>query len=105
MAAEFSVVTTTAGSEEAAMRIIDALLAKQLAACVQMTPIRSFYVWRGVAINEQEQMLLIKAKTVDWPDVEATIAAAHDYETPEIARMDLGDVAPAYAAWMRESTR
>ncbi len=41
-------VHTTAGSEEEAERIADALLAQELAACVQISgPIKSRYRWQG----------------------------------------------------------
>ena len=102
---DFCVVMTTAASEEAARRLIDAALGQQLAACVQTLPMNSHYLWKGEIMREAEVLLLFKAKTADYPALEAAIRAAHDYETPEILRLDVTAGLPAYLAWIVNSTR
>ncbi len=102
---DFCVVMTTASSEESARRLIDAALGQQLAACVQTLPMNSHYVWKGEIMREAEVLLLFKAKTADYAALEAAIRAAHDYETPEILRLDVAAGLPAYLAWIVNSTR
>ena len=102
---DFCVVMTTAASDEAVQRLIDAALEGKLAACVQALPIKSHYVWEGEIKREAETLLLVKAKAADYAALEATIRAAHDYETPEILRLDVAAGLPAYLDWIVNSTR
>ncbi len=94
------VVLTTSDTEANAKRIVDAVLGARLAACVQMMPIRSFYVWQGEQRDEPEQLLLIKARVDDYDALAACIRAAHTYETPEIVRLDIAAGDAAYLAWL-----
>ena len=105
MPSEFSIILTTAASASIVEAITNRLLAERLAACVQATPIASAYLWKGAIERVDEQLLIIKAKTTDWADIEAAIKAAHDYETPEIIRIEMADASRAYLDWIVASTR
>ena len=105
MATGFSIVMTSAHSDATVAAITDRLLAEKLAACVQVLPIKSAYLWKGGIARDAEQLLLIKAKTADWPAIEAAIRDVHDYETPEIVRLDMADASRAYLDWIAASTR
>jgi periplasmic divalent cation tolerance protein len=99
------IVLTTTDSEAHARAIVDAVLAADLAACVQMMPIRSFYRWKGETRDEPELLLILKARIEDWPGLEAAIRAAHTYETPEIIRLSIDAGAPDYLAWIADRGR
>jgi periplasmic divalent cation tolerance protein len=101
---DFCVVMTTASSDEAVQRLIDKALGEKLAACVQAMPMTSHYVWKGKIVREAETLLLFKAKTADYPALEEAIHAVHDYETPQIIRLDMAAGLPAYLAWIAAST-
>jgi periplasmic divalent cation tolerance protein len=101
----FSLILTTAASDATVAAITDCLLGDGLAACVQAMPVSSAYVWKGEIARENEKLLLIKAKTADWAAIEAAIRAVHDYETPEIVRLDMADASRAYLDWLTASTR
>ena len=102
---EFCVVMTTAASEQTMQRLIDKALGDGLAACVQALPMNSHYVWEGAVVHAAETLLLFKAKRADYQSLEAMIKAAHDYETPEILRLDVTAGLPAYLEWVVRSTR
>ena len=102
---DFCVVMTTAASDETVQRLIDAALGGRLAACVQALPMNSHYVWKGEIMREAETLLLFKAKASDYPALEEAIRTAHDYETPEIIRLDIAAGLPAYLGWIAASTR
>ena len=57
-AADYGMLLTTAPSRDEAARIAKLLIAEKLAACVQLLPIESFYVWDGKTQNEAEVLLL-----------------------------------------------
>lgn len=100
----FCVVTTTCETEAAARSLAVSLLKARLAACVQILPIRSLYTWQGEMREEAEALLLIKAKSADWPALEAAIRAAHSYEVPEILRIDVAAGHAPYLDWIAEAT-
>ncbi|WP_159728676.1 divalent-cation tolerance protein CutA [Methylosinus sp. Ce-a6] len=101
---KFCVVQTTIDSEAGAERIARALLAARLAACVQVYPIRSFYVWNGETRAEAEFLVQSKARAEDYDALAAALRAAHPYEVPEILRLDIAAGDPAYLDWAARAT-
>ena len=102
---QLCIVLTTAGSQAVARRLIDRALEERLAACIQELPVTSHYVWKGETCRGGEVMLLFKARSADYPALEALIRAGHDYETPEILRLDVAEASQAYRDWVVASTR
>jgi len=101
----YRVVLTTTNSRENVDAIVDSVLAKRLAACVQVLPIESRYVWEGRVKLDREFLLLLKAKAADYPDLEAAILAVHGYETPEVVSLAVEDGSRAYLDWIEAVTR
>jgi len=99
MSGYVTVLTTTA-SEAEAEAIAGALLADELAACVQITAIRSRYVWKGEVQRETEQLLLIKTRAALFEIVRAKIRTMHSYETPEIVALPIVAGDADYLSWM-----
>lgn len=102
---EFCLVTTTTDTVDLARSIARALLAKKLAACVQIMPITSHYVWDGQMREDAEQLLLIKGKSADYNTLAAAISEMHSYDVPEILKLDIADGSPDYLSWIRQTTR
>lgn len=99
MSGYVTVMTTTA-TEAEAEAIADALLADELAACVQIAAIRSRYVWNGEVQREAEQLLLIKTRAALFEIVRAKIRSLHSYETPEIVALPITAGDADYLSWM-----
>ena len=55
-------VMTAVGSEAAAEVLAQQLVEARLAACVQVMPLKSFYVWQGESRKEAEYLLLVKTR-------------------------------------------
>jgi len=104
MNADCGLVLTTFANPETGRRLIDGLLEKRLAACVQTLPIQSAYRWKGALRREPETLALIKTRTVLYPAVEAFIRSVHDYETPEIVWVPIAAGSPAYLRWLADET-
>jgi len=98
------IVQTTTASETEADAIAGALLAEGLAACVQIMPIRSRYVWDGEVRRDDEELLLVKTRADLWDRVAARIRELHSYDTPEIIAVPVSQADPAYLAWIGEVT-
>ncbi|HXY58338.1 MAG TPA: divalent-cation tolerance protein CutA [Methylocystis sp.] len=105
MSERFSIVITTTASAAKARELASAALEARLAACVQCFPIESRYVWRGEIREEAEIGLHFKIATEDYAALCALLRSRHDYETPEILRVDVAEGDSDYLAWLAQSTR
>ena len=100
----FVTVLTTTASEDEAEAIAETLLADRLAACVQITEVRSRYVWQGQIQREPEQLLLIKTRAELFEVVRGKIRAMHSYDTPEIVALPITAGDADYLAWLAASS-
>ena len=95
------VVLSTCASVEEARRIAKELLARRLAACVNlMPPMRSVYHWKDAIEESEEILMIIKSSRALFDNLKTAIARLHSYEVPEIIALPIVDGAEAYMAWM-----
>jgi periplasmic divalent cation tolerance protein len=99
-ASDYGVMLTTTPTRDEAARIARLLIDEKLAACVQLLPIESFYVWEGATQNETETLLLIKTRSALFEPAIARIKQAHSYSVPEIVAMPFSAGLPAYLDWI-----
>lgn len=104
MSTPYSIVITTTSSKQEAENIAHALLSQRLAACIQVTQIQSYYTWKGSVHVDDEQLLLIKSKQADFPEIQKCIQENHSYEVPEIIQLPITAGLPAYFQWIDRST-
>lgn len=96
----YCMVMVSVSSEEEAATISTALVGQQLAACVQVMPIQSTYMWQGKIECEPERLLLIKTRSDRFKALEAAIASLHSYDIPEIIAVDITDGSLPYLNWI-----
>jgi periplasmic divalent cation tolerance protein len=101
----YSVILTTCGNEVEAERIARLLVENRLAACVQITGVTSFYEWDGKVNKDGEQLLLIKAKTSLYEEIEKAITEIHVYEVPEIIRLPVEAGLEHYLQWIDDVSK
>lgn len=101
---EYSIITTTFPDKESAKNAARLLVEKRLAACVQLFPIESVYLWKGEICEDSEVMLFIKSRTALFDKIVAVIKKNHSYEVPEIVRIPITDGLPEYMKWIGECT-
>lgn len=99
------VVLTNAPDRAVAQQIADALIARRLAACVNILgECTSVYRWQGAVETAAEVPLIIKTSAAHYSDVEAAIRSLHPYELPEIIAMPVTHGLPAYLDWVNVQT-
>lgn len=104
MSHEIIVLVTTPNSDEA-NRIANALVSKQLAACVNIVPaIESIYRWEGRVTSDSEALMIIKTTDDRYVDVESRVKELHSYSTPEIVAIPIVRGSQEYLDWLRKST-
>jgi periplasmic divalent cation tolerance protein len=104
VASDYGLLLTTASSREEAQKIARLLIDEKLAACVQLLPIESFYVWQGKTQNEAETLLLAKTRRALFDAATARIKAVHSYSVPEIVAMPFSAGFAGYLQWIDEVT-
>jgi periplasmic divalent cation tolerance protein len=98
-------VLTNLPDRESAERLAEALVAKRVAACVNiLAPCRSTFRWEGAIQHELEHPLLIKTTAGRYAELEREIRAAHPYELPEIVAVPIERGLPAYLGWVEAET-
>ena len=98
------IVLSTAGSEEEARRIAQALVERRLAACVNIVgPIQSVYRWKGAVESAPEHLLIIKTTAAAFPRVRDAIRELHSYELPECVMLSIEAGSEEYLKWIAAS--
>lgn len=101
---EYSIILSTCGNKESATAIAMMLVEKRLAACVQMLPIASVYLWQDKICNDKETALFIKSRTDLFDEIATAIKEIHAYEIPEIIQIPITDGIPEYLRWIDNCT-
>ncbi|MFH1400360.1 MAG: divalent-cation tolerance protein CutA [Nanoarchaeota archaeon] len=81
-------------------RIAQAILERRLAACVNMLPVESKYVWNDAIESASEVTMLIKTRKTMFARVSALVRSMHSYDVPAIFAFDVAKVDDDYARWL-----
>jgi len=99
-------IVTTVSEPADAKRIAASLVAKQLAACVQISgPVESTYRWKDQVEKSQEWVCLIKTRRELFGEVEQAIRDLHSYDEPEIIALPIIEGSTSYLAWLADVTK
>ena len=101
---KYSLIISTCADKETAKAIAKVLVETRLAACVQMFPIESVYLWRDKICDEGEIMLFIKSKAGLFDKISAAIKENLPYEVPEIILVPIEGGLPEYLNWIDDCT-
>jgi len=102
---KYIVVFITAETHGQGRDIADALLARKLAACVNIVPgVQSKFWWQGKIDSANESLLIVKTREVLLDKVIATVKSLHSYKVPEIIALPIIGGNKDYLDWIDEST-
>jgi periplasmic divalent cation tolerance protein len=100
--AKVIVVLVTCPTQPVARRLAALVVAKRLAACVNLLPgIQSLFWWQGKVEHAREVLLMIKSTRHQFERLRRAILAHHPYEVPEIIAMPLVAGHRPYLQWVR----
>ncbi|MGD9561372.1 MAG: divalent-cation tolerance protein CutA [Pyrinomonadaceae bacterium] len=95
------ILFTTTPTADEAERLGNSMVAKRLAACVQILPkMTSVYFWEGKVQTDEEHLLLLKTTPEKYGELEAFINENHSYDVPEIVAVESAKVSPKYREWL-----
>lgn len=94
-----AVVTTTVATQAQADHLAQGAVTAVLAACGQVEPITSHYVWQAQLEQSAEWRVVLKTLPQAVAPLWAWLQAHHPYEVPQLLlRTEYAD--SAYAAWV-----
>lgn len=96
----YGVVLVTAVSSEEAEKIAQNLIEHKLAACVNLFPIDSWYLWQGKINRDREYQLIIKTDLDKFTELERQIQTLHSYDVPEIIALPIVAGSKPYLDWL-----
>lgn len=99
---EFIILLCTA-PPGGADRIARALVEEKLAACVNISQVRSYFFWNGRLSDEHEELMIIKTEKSLEDKIKARIKELHSYELPEIIAVPIVGGDERYLDWIGKS--
>ena len=99
---EFCIITTTTDDKELAKKLAAYVIHYKLAACVQISRVKSIFRWQGKIEYGAEYHLTIKSLSSNYLEVEKAIKAHHNYDVPEIIKIDITGGSSEYLGWLRK---
>lgn len=102
---DLRVCLVTVSSEEEGMKIARTLVARKLAACVNVVPsVRSVYRWKGEVKDDKELLLIVKTREHLLANLVQAVKELHSYTVPETISIPILGGSEAYMNWIREET-
>lgn len=95
------VIALSTAPREIAGKIAGMLVEGGLAACVNITEVRSCYTWDGKVCHDEEALLIIKTFQERMQELITAVRAVHPYEVPEIISIPITGGFEGYLSWMR----
>ena len=99
---EFLIILCTA-PPGGADKIAKALVEERLAACVNVSQARSYFIWNGRLSDEREELMIIKTEKSLAEKIKARIKELHSYELPEIIAIPIVGGDERYLEWISQS--
>ncbi|MFO7870625.1 MAG: divalent-cation tolerance protein CutA [Kiritimatiellia bacterium] len=100
-----AVISTAVAGEKEGEELARQLVDRNLAACVQMIPVRSVYRWKNAVQFDNECLLLAKTALNRVPALQTFIREQHPYELPEIIVTPVTGGLAEYLDWICDETR
>lgn len=101
-----TVLQITCPTEELAKKLSHGLVAKNLAACVNIIPkVTSIYSWDGKTEEDNEVLMIVKTKINIVGKVVQFVKSMHPYEVPEVISLPIQDGNHDYLQWVAGAVR
>jgi periplasmic divalent cation tolerance protein len=91
---------TTVPTKEVAEKLSDEAIDKNLAACVDMWPIQSKYMWEGKKVSVEQYMVMFTTHSSLATQLETYIVLGHPNNIPLVARTEIDIINNAYQEWV-----
>ncbi len=84
--------------------IAEALVERELVACVNIVAsVQSVYRWKGAVEHDEESLLVVKTTRDAIGALDEALAELHPYDTFELVAVDVAGGSSHYLDWISES--
>lgn len=90
---------------EHAERTANYLIDNKLAACVEIYPVKNFYVWKGEKMAANEVSGVIKTDDGYFDKVRTALEKILPYEIPQIIEVKAENANESYIKWLKRSIK
>jgi periplasmic divalent cation tolerance protein len=98
------VVCLVTAPPDQARALAQALVERELVACVNVVPlVHSVYRWQGAVEHDDEALLVVKTTRAAVAPLRDALGELHPYENFELVALTVQDGAPAYLDWISGS--
>ena len=97
------VVLVACDAHDEARTLARTLVEERLAACAQVLPIESFYLWDGKLHDNHEHLILLKTTTAHYHALERRVLELHSYRVPEVIALPVTVGFGGYLEWVEEA--
>ncbi len=87
--------------EEIARKILE----ERLAACINITSVKSLYWWQGKIEKDDEDLLVVKTRLDLLDQLARLLKQVHPYQVPELIALPLVTGLKDYIEWLVKETR
>lgn len=84
-------------------KIARALVEERLAACVNVSQVKSYFKWEGKLSADSEELMIIKTERRMIEPLKKRIKELHSYKVPEVIVLSISEGDEAYLRWIGES--
>jgi len=102
----YTVILITCSKKQEALKIVNALLVKKLAACVNIVDkVESFFWWKGKIDRARECLLIAKSTGAKLDKITKLVKSLHSYDVPEIISLPVAGGNKTYLEWINDCIR
>ncbi|MGC9434548.1 MAG: divalent-cation tolerance protein CutA [Methanomicrobiales archaeon] len=94
-------VVLCTGTAVDAERISAAVIRESHAACVNIVPVTSCFIWEETVTRDEESLLIIKTSRDRVDGLTSRICSLHSYDLPEVIVLPIVGGLPEYLDWVR----
>ena len=99
-----AVVCLVTTPPDQARAIAEALVARELVACVNIVAsVQSVYRWKGAVEHDEESLLVIKTTRAAIAALDDALRELHPYDTFELVALDVAGGSADYLSWIGAS--
>ncbi|HJD61106.1 MAG TPA: divalent cation tolerance protein CutA [Rickettsia endosymbiont of Columbicola hoogstraali] len=102
---DYALILTTTNDLQIAEKIASLLLELDLAACIQIDDVKSYFKWEKKVNFEKEYRIVIKAKSSNYKKIENKILKVHNYELPQIIKINIDCGLQKYLEWINQNSK
>ncbi|MCC8376804.1 MAG: divalent cation tolerance protein CutA [Rickettsia endosymbiont of Graphium doson] len=102
---DYALILTTTNDLQIAKKIASLLLELDLAACIQIDDVKSYFKWEKKVNFEKEYRIVIKAKSSNYKKIENKILEVHNYELPQIIKINIDCGLQKSLEWINQNSK